>query len=90
MEKMKVVKLFDVRTGVNQQTGKGWRAREVKLEAVQNVMFPDCFVAKLFGDAIDKFTAQEGMTVGVVLHHRVREHEGRGYNEVSIVDFEIN
>lgn len=90
MEKMKVVKLFEVKTGVNQQSGKPWKAREVKLEAVQNAMHPDQFVARLFGEAVDKFTAEEGAVIGVSLYHRVNEWKGNFYNEVSVVDFDIN
>ena len=38
MEKVKVVKIFDVRTGVSRSSGKEWKSRDVLLESVQNVM----------------------------------------------------
>ena len=90
MEKMKVVKLLPTQSGVSQKDGKPWKSREVVLEAVQNALHPDQFVARLFGDAVDKFTAQEGDTLDVALHHRVREYNGRYYGDVSIVEFNIN
>ena len=87
---MKVVKLLPTQSGVSQKDGKPWKSREVVLEAVQNALHPDQFVARLFGDAVDKFTAQEGDTLDVALHHRVREYNGRYYGDVSIVEFNIN
>ena len=41
-----------------------------------------------FGEAVDKFTAQEGEVLGIGLRHSVREYNGRYYGEASIVDFE--
>ncbi len=84
---MKVVKLLPVQSGVSQQTGNAWKSREVVLEAVQNVVYPDRYVARLFGDTVDKFTAKEGDTIGVVLHHRAEEHNGRYYGKTVIIDF---
>lgn len=89
MEKVKVVKILDKTSGVN-QSGKPWQAREVVLETVQNVMHPEKYLARLFGDAVDKFNAKEGDVIGVVIHHFVNEKDGRYFNELSIVDFESN
>ena len=89
MDKFKIVKLLQVRSGVSQQTGNPWKSREVVLEAQQNVMYPDRYVATIFGDAVDKFTAQEGDVVGVVLSHSVREYNGRYYGEAHVRDFEL-
>lgn len=88
MEKMKVVKLLATQSGVSQQTGNPWKSREVVLEAVQNAIHPDQYVARLFGDAVDKFTAKEGDVLGVALHHRVEEYQGRYFGRTFIVDFE--
>lgn len=90
MEKVKVVKLLDKKSGVSQKSGKPWQSREVYLESVQNVMHPEKYLARLFGDAIDKFNAKEGDVIGVVIHHFVNEKDGRYFNELSIVDFESN
>ena len=87
MEKVKVVKLLDKKSGVSQK-GKPWQAREVYLESVQNVMRPEKYLARLFGDAVDKFNAKEGDVIGVAIHHWVNEKDGRYFNELSIVDFE--
>ena len=51
MEKVKVVKLLDKKSGVSQKSGKPWQSREVYLESVQNVMRPEKYLARLFGDA---------------------------------------
>ena len=67
-----------------------WQSREVYLESVQNVMHPEKYLARLFGDAVDKFNAKEGDVIGVVIHHFVNEKDGRYFNELSIVDFESN
>ena len=88
MEKMKIVKLLATQSGMSQQTGNVWKSREVVLEAVQNAVYPDRYVARLFGDAVDKFTAKEGDVLGVVLHHRVEEYNGRCFGKTFIVDFE--
>lgn len=69
-------------------TGKPWKSREVVVESVQNALHPDQYVARLFGEAVDKFTAQEGEVIGIELRHSVREYNGRYYGEASIVDFE--
>jgi hypothetical protein len=88
MEKMKVDKLLDIQSGISQQTGNAWKSREVVVESVQNAVHPDRYVARLFGEAVDKFTAQEGEVLGIELRHSVREYNGRYYGEASIVDFE--
>ena len=88
MERMKVVKLLATQSGVSQQTGNPWKSRDVILEAVQNAVHPDRYVARLFGDAVDKFTAKEGEVLGVALYHKVEEYNGRYFGKTSIVDFE--
>ena len=88
MEKMKVDKLLDIQSGISQQTGNAWKSREVVVESVQNAVHPDRYVARLFGEAVDKFTAQEGEVLGIELRHSVREYNGRYYGEASIVHFE--
>ncbi len=88
MEKMKVTRLLPVQSGVSQQTGNPWKSRDVILEAVQNAVHPDRFVARLFGEAVDKFTAKEGDVLGVALQHRVEEYNGRCFGKTAIVDFE--
>lgn len=88
MEKMKVVKLLDIQSGTSQQTGNAWKSREVVVESMQNAVHPDRYVARLFGEAVDKFTAQEGDVLAIGLHHSVREYNGRYFGETSIVDFE--
>lgn len=90
MEKVKVVKIFDVRTGVSRSSGKEWKSRDVLLESVQNVMYPEKWMANLFGDAVEKFTAKEGDIISVALHHDVNEKNGRYFNEVRIVEFGNN
>ena len=85
---MKVVKLLDIQSGISQQIGNAWKSREVVVESVQNAVHPDRYVARLFGEAVDKFTAQEGEVLGIGLRHSVREYNGRYYGEASIVDFE--
>ena len=85
---MKVDKLLDIQSGISQQTGNAWKSREVVVESVQNAVHPDRYVARLFGEAVDKFTAQEGEVLGIELRHSVREYNGRYYGEASIVDFE--
>ena len=85
---MKVVKLLDIQSGISQQTGNAWKSRKVVVESVQNAVHPDRYVARLFGEAVDKFTAQEGEVLGIGLRHSVREYNGRYYGEASIVDFE--
>ena len=90
MEKMKVVKLLEKTSGVSQRTGNAWQAREVVLESVQDVMYPERYCARLFGDAVDKFNAKEGDVIGVVIRHSVNPKDGRYFNELRIVDFERN
>ena len=85
---MKVDKLLDIQSGISQQTGNAWKSREVVVESVQNAVHPDRYVARLFGEAVDKFTAQEGEVLGIELRHSVREYNGRYYGEASIVGFE--
>ena len=85
---MKVDKLLDIQSGISQQTGNAWKSREVVVESVQNAVHPDRYVARLFGEAVDKFTAQEGEVLGIELRHSVREYNGRYYGEASIVYFE--
>ena len=89
MDKYKVVKLLDTQSGVSTHTGNTWKSRDVILEADGNVMYPDRYVARLFGDAVEKFNAQEGDTIGAVLHHRVDDYNGRFFQKTAIVDFEI-
>lgn len=86
---MKVVKILDKTSGVN-KSGKPWQAREVVLETVQNVMHPERYCARLFGDAVDKFNAKEGDVIEVAIHHWVNEKNGRCFNEVRIVEFGNN
>lgn len=88
MEKMKVVKLLEKKSGVSQKSGNPWQSHEVVLESVQNVMRPERYCTRLFGEAVDKFNAKEGDVIGVAIHHFVNEKDGRWYNELSIVDFE--
>ena len=88
MKKMKVVKLLDVQSGVSQQTGNPWKSREVVVESMENAVHPDRYVARLFGDAVDKFTAKEGDVLGLGLRHSVREYNGRYYGETHISEFE--
>ncbi len=90
MRRVKVIRLLPVQSGVSTQTGNPWKNREVILEADDNVMHPDRYVARLFGDAVEKFKANEGDTINVVLHHRVDEYNGRFFQKTSIVNFEIN
>lgn len=88
MEKMKVIKLLDIQSGTSQQIGNAWKSREVVVESMQNAVHPDRYVARLFGEAVDKFTAQVGDVLAIGLRHSVREYNGRYYGETSIVDFE--
>ncbi len=88
MEKFKITKLLDVQSGVSKQTGNPWKSREVVVEAVQNVVHPDRYVARIFGDAVDKFTAKEGDIIGMVLSHRVEEYNGRYFGKTSVIEFE--
>ena len=90
MEKMKVVKLLATQSGVSQQTGNPWKSREVVLEAVQNAIHPDKYVARLFGDAVDKFTAKEGDVIcrctppqsGGVQRQILRQDFNRGFRAI--------
>ena len=90
MEKVKVVKIFAVRTGVSRSSGKEWKSRDALLESVQNVMYPEKWMANLFGGAVEKFIAKEGDIISVALHHDVNEKNGRCFNEVRIVEFGNN
>ena len=88
MEKFKVIKLLAVKNGMSQQTGKPWKSREVVIESVLSAMHPNQFVGRLFGDAVDKISAQEGDVIGIELRHGVKEFNGSYYGETNIVDFE--
>lgn len=85
-----IKKLLDVQQGVNQETGREWKSRDVVLEADDNVIYPDTLVASLKNDSIGKFRFGEGERVNVLLGFMAHEHNDRWYNNIIIRDWETN
>ena len=84
-KQFKVVKLLPLRQGVSEQTGREWKSRDVVLTSTEPVMYPDCIVATLKGDAAEDTTLKDGDIVEAVLAFFAHEHDGRWYNNVRIV-----
>ena len=87
MQHFKIIRLMPAQSGVSQQSGNAWKSREVVMEEADQVcLYPDRYVVRLFGDMVDRFTAQEGDTIEALLHHTVHEHNGRFYGETRITE----
>jgi len=83
----RVKKLLPVRSGVSQRTGNEWKALPFVFEYFEedNKRYPDSVVLETFDtNVIDNL--KEGMEVRCSFSHRIREYDGRTYNELRLIN----
>ncbi len=83
----RVKQILPLRSGVSQRTGNEWKALPFVFEYFEedNKRFPDSVVLETFDDKVIE-NLKEGMEVRCSFSHRVREYEGKHYNEVRLIN----
>lgn len=84
--KFRIVKLFDLRQGTSEQTGREWKNRDVLLEADDDVLYPDRVVASLSGDMADNPPFKEGDIAEIALAFIAHEYQGRYFNNIRVIN----
>lgn len=85
----RVKQLLPVRSGVSQRTGNEWKSLPFVFEYFENPSdrYADSVVLETFDTkVIDNL--KEGMTVRCGFSHKVREYEGKHYNELRLYKIE--
>lgn len=77
-----VTAMEPLRQGVSQRTGNAWKS-QVCVVTEQNEQYPQSLAFTLFNDKIDQYALKIGETVHVYASARVREWQGRHYNDIS-------
>lgn len=85
----RVKKLLPVRSGVSQRTGNEWKALPFVFEYFENPSdrYADSVVLETFDEKVIA-NLKEGMTVRCGFSHKVREYEGKHYNELRLYKIE--
>ena len=88
--KGRIKKVLQVRSGVSQRTGNEWKALPFVVEFFENPTdrFPDSVVVETMDTNLMP-SIREGVNVKVGISHKVREYEGRKYNEIRTYKIEV-
>lgn len=71
-------------SGNSKRTGKPWVAQQFVIEE-QNVQYPQSLLFQVFGqDKLQQFALREGDVVTVSFSMRVREYNGKQYNDTPL------
>ncbi len=86
--KGKVFKVLPTTTGTSQQ-GNQWEKQDFIVEYLENKAqrFPDRLLLSCMNDRIREYDLHEGDEVNINVGHRVREYQGRYFNDVYIYSF---
>ena len=85
----RVKKILPLRSGVSQRTGNEWKSLPFIFEYFENSTdrFADTVMLETFDtNVIDNL--KEGMEVRCGFAHRIREYEGKTYNELRLYKIE--
>ena len=85
----RISKVLEARSGVSQRTGNEWKAQPFVFEYYENETdrYPDSVVLETFDTNVIPHI-KEGLEVRCGFSHRVREYEGRQYNELRLYKIE--
>lgn len=71
-------------SGTSKRTGNPWVAQQFVIEE-QNVQYPQSLLFQVFGqDKLQQFALREGDVVTVSFSMRVREYNGKQYNDTPL------
>lgn len=85
----RIARVLPMRTGVSQRTGNEWKAVPFIVEYFEHDTdrYADSVLVETFDENIIK-QILPGIEVRCGISHRVREYNGRQYNEVRLYKFE--
>ena len=85
----RIAKLLPLRSGTSQRTGNEWKTLPFVFEYFENPSdrYADSVVLETFDTKVIE-NLKEGMEVRCGFGHKVREYEGRYYNEVRLYKIE--
>lgn len=85
----RIRKVLPVRTGTSQRTGNDWRCLPFVFEyfEYETDRLPDSVVLETFDEKVIA-NLQEGMEVRCVFGHRVKEYDGKTFNELRLYKIE--
>lgn len=86
----RIKEVLQVRSGVSQRTGNEWKALPFVVEYYENQTdrYPDSVVVETY-DTNKMPNIREGVNVKIGISHKVREYEGRKYNEIRTYKIEV-
>ena len=85
----RIRKVLPVRTGTSQRTGNNWKCLPFVFEyfEYETDRLPDSVVLETFDEKVIA-NLQEGMEVRCVFGHRVKEYDGKTFNELRLYKIE--
>lgn len=85
----RIRKVLPVRTGTSQRTGNNWKCLPFVFEyfEYETDRLPDSVVLETFDEKVIA-NLQEGMEVRCVFGHRVKEYDGKTFNEIRLYKIE--
>lgn len=86
----RIKEVLQVRSGVSQRTGNEWKALPFVVEYYENPTdrYPDSVVVETMDTNLMP-NIREGVNVKIGISHKVREYEGRKYNEIRTYKIEV-
>ena len=85
----RIMKVLGERTGTSQRTGNAWKTIQFVFEYFENPSdrYSDKVVLETYNESYFPFIV-EGANVRIGFGHKIREHEGRTFNDLNIYKFE--
>lgn len=86
----RIKEVLQVRSGVSQRTGNEWKTLPFVVEYYENPTdrYPDSVVVETMDTNLMP-SIREGVNVKIGISHKVREYEGRKYNEIRTYKIEV-
>ncbi len=88
--KGRIKEVLQVRSGVSQRTGNEWKTLPFVVEYYENPTdrYPDSVVVETMDTNLMP-SIREGVNVNIGISYKVREYEGRKYNEIRTYKIEV-
>lgn len=85
----RISQVLEARSGVSQRTGNEWKAQPFVFEYFENETdrYADSVVLETMDEKVIPYI-KEGLEVRIGFGHRVREYQGKQYNELRLYKIE--
>ena len=81
--KGKIVRKFELQSGVGKASGKEWKKQEYLIDVTEDgAQYPKQFVFHFFGDRVNENNLEPGDVVTLSFDIESREYNGRWYTDV--------